>query len=84
MPRKQEAARTWAKVLSRMHSEGVGYAQIAEMSGVPLTTVKDIAAGDRCYLHDATAIMLQNAIPRFELAVRLRRSTKSFQEAMGA
>ncbi|MEY8460112.1 helix-turn-helix transcriptional regulator [Eggerthellaceae bacterium 24-137] len=84
VPHKQENADRWAARLRKMRQLGISYADMAEMSGVGLTTVKGIAAGDRCFLQDRTAIMLDNAVPRFELAVMLKRRTGEFLEAAGA
>lgn len=84
VPRKQENADRWAARLRGMRQLGISYADMAEMSGVGLTTVKGIAAGDRCFLHDRTAIMLDNAVPRFELAVSLKLRTREFLGAVMA
>lgn len=84
VPRKQENADRWAARLQKMRKLGISYADMAEMSGLGLTTVKDIAAGGKCFLRDSTAIRLENAVPRFQLAVRLKLDTGEFLGAMGA
>ena len=79
VPHKQKWAEEWCDRLRKMHRLGISYRQIAEMSGVSLTNVKQLAAGERSVVRDSTAAKLKSAAPRFELAVRLRAETIEFQ-----
>ena len=73
VPDRRSAAREWQRRLRLMKGHGVSYYEVARLSGLSHSAVKNIAAG-QAFMRRSTEELLERAVPRLDAALRLKRA----------